>query len=438
MQAIETYDGGENFDLRQMLLRGRTLRLRERTEFLGGFLNDLNSRRENLCMRTVTSPAGREVTVIDPYSGKPASMLMFGANNYLGLANHPLVRQKVQDAVREYGVGIGGPPLLNGYTRLHRELEERLAALKGTEDALVFSSGYAANVGIVSGLVNPDDMVCYDAYSHASFCDGIRMSGAPSHRFRHNDINQLQWLLQSHRQSTTDTFVGVEGVYSMDGDLAPLDLLIPLCKKHSAILVVDDAHGTCVMGATGRGTAEHFGVEGQVDITMGTFSKAFAVTGGFVAASKSIIDYLRYFARTYMFSASMPPMMIAAVLAGLDVVRQEPELLHRLRANVQYASEGLSSIGIHAQAQAAIIPLRVPAAMNMRRMAYGFHKRGIFVNSVEYPAVPVSQQRFRVSIMATHTREDIDRLVEAVAEVWKIEARNCEALDEQKNAEAKS
>jgi len=349
-------------------------------------------------------------------------MLMFGSNNYLGLANHPLVRSRVQDAIRRYGIGIGGPPLLNGYTQLHRELELRLAHLKGTEDALVFSSGYGANVGLVSGLMNPGDMVCYDAYSHASFCDGIKMAGVQSHRFRHNDIGQLQWLLESRRKSSTDTFVAVEGVYSMDGDLAPLDALIPLCKAHGAILIVDDAHGTCVMGATGRGTAEHFGVEGQVDVTMGTFSKTFAVTGGFVASSKPVIAYLRYFARTYMFSASLPPMLIAAVLAGLDVVQREPELLQRLHSNVQYASRGFREIGFAAQPQAAIIPLRVPAEMNMRRMACNLHQRGIFVNSVEYPAVPVSQQRFRVSIMATHTHDDIDRLLEAVSDVWMSES----------------
>lgn len=423
MQTTETYKGGENFDLRQVLLRGRTLRLRERAGFMGEFLQDLNSRQENLCMRTVISPADRQVTVIDPYTHEPRTMLMFGSNNYLGLANHPYVRQKVQEAVRECGVGIGGPPLLNGYTRLHRELEDRLAALKGAEDALVFASGYGANVGLVTGLINADDTVLYDAYSHASFCDGIRMSGAQSYRFPHNNLDRLAQLLGSRSGSSTDTFVGVEGVYSMDGDLAPLDLLVPLCKAHGAILIVDDAHGTGVMGPTGRGTAEHFGLEGQVEVTMGTFSKAFAVTGGFVAASRPIIDYLRYFARSYMFSASLPPMVVAAVLACLDVVGREPDLLDRLRANVRHATDGLRGIGIEIHPQAAILPLRVPAHMNIRRMAYEFHERGIFVNSVEYPAVPVSQQRFRVSVMATHTGEDIDRLVEAVAEVWK-EGRN--------------
>ena len=427
MRTAETYKGGENFDLRQVLLRGRALRLRERIGVLGGFLTDITDRRHLLTMRIVSSAADREVTIIDPYTGEPRLMLMFGSNNYLGLANHPHVRQRVIEAIREYGAGVGGPPLLNGYTLLHRELEERLAALKGCEDALIFSSGYGANVGLVTGLMNVDDAVLYDTYSHASFCDGIRMAGVQSFRFPHNDINRLTQMLETRRGSAGDVFVGVEGVYSMDGDLAPLDVLVPLCASHGAILVVDDAHGTGVMGAKGRGTAEHFGVEGQVDVTMGTFSKAFVCTGGFVAASKPIIDYLRYFARSYMFSASLPPAAIATVLASLEVINQEPELLLKLRANVQQAANALQQSGFDVHPDAAIIPLRVPGEMDIRRMALRFHERGFFLNSVEYPAVPVSQQRFRVSIMATHTPEDIDRLVDAINEVWAEETASAAA-----------
>ena len=264
-----------------------------------------------------------------------------------------------------------------------------------------------------------DDVVLYDAYSHASFCDGIKMAGVQSFRFPHNDVRRLQRLFDlQENQSKHDVFVGVEGVYSMDGDVAPLDQLVPLCRSHGAFLVVDDAHGTGVMGQHGRGTAEHFGVEGDIDITMGTFSKTFAGTGGFIAASKPIIDYMRYFARSYMFSASLPPVAIATVLAGLDVLENEPELISRLRMNVQYAAEGLRSLGFDVNPQAGIIPLRVPIGMNIRRTAYRFHQLGIFMNSIEFPAVPVSQQRFRISLMSTHTTKDIDVLLAAVEEVW--------------------
>lgn len=419
MSTHESYKGGENFDLHQILLKGRSLPLRDRVEFFDSFLNGLEANREILYMRCITSAADREVTVVDPYTGKSKQMLMFGSNNYLGLANHRYVREYAQRAIREYGAGIGGPPLLNGYTSLHRELEERLAALKGTEDALIFSTGYGANVGLVTGLMNAGDKVLYDAYSHASFTDGMKMAGIQSSKFPHNDINRLQKMLDLHRGSLqNDVFVGVEGVYSMDGDLSPLNVLVPMCKRYGAILVVDDAHGTGVLGAHGRGTAEHFGVEGEVDVTMGTFSKTFAVVGGFVAASKPIIEYLRFFARSYMFSASPPPAVIATVLAGLDVLEHEPELISALRDNVNYAAEGLRSLGFNVDPQAGIIPLRVPVGMNIRQAAYKFHEAGIFMNSIEYPAVPVSKQRFRISLMATHTKQDIDRLLEAVAAVW--------------------
>jgi glycine C-acetyltransferase len=412
------YLGGENFDLRTVLLHGRRLPLAERVQFFAEFLRGLEERGERTTMREIASAADREVRVCE--SGSAARpMLMFGSNNYLGLANHPRVVAAVGAAVSEYGAGIGGPPLLNGYTRLHRELEERLAALKGTEDAIIFSSGYGANVGLVTGLVNPDDLVLYDAYSHASFCDGLKMSGVEAHSFHHNDLADLERMLGRHAGAAgRDVYIAAEGVYSMDGDTAPVDRLVALCRQYGARLLLDDAHGTGVMGPTGRGTAERYGVEGQVDVTMGTFSKTFSVTGGFVAADRAIVDYLRYFARSYMFSASLPPPVIAAVLAGLDVMEDEPWLRERLHANVACALAGLRAIGFDIASETGVIPLIVPRGMSIRRAARRFHELGIFVNAVEYPAVPVSQQRFRVSMMATHTKEDIDRLLEAVADVW--------------------
>jgi glycine C-acetyltransferase len=420
MTNSEQYSGGENFDLRHILVHGRELGLRERIECFQDFLSSIADDRESLTLRQVATAADRQVDVFDPHEGKRHRMLMFGSNSYLGLASHPYVREKVEQSIRHYGTGLGGPPLLNGYTPLHHSLEERLAALKGAEDAMIFSSGYGANVGAVTGLVNRKDMVLYDVYSHASFCDGLKMASAPSLHFPHNDTTKLASLLEQQAGKQKDLFVGVEGVYSMDGDLAPLDVIVPLCRKHGAILVLDDAHGTGVIGKTGRGAAEHFRVEGEVDITVGTFSKTLAVTGGFVAGSKPIIDYLRYFARSYMFSASLPPMVIAAVHAGLDVMEREPALLRTLRENTRYAAQGFRSLGFDVKGDSPIIALKVPVAMNIRHAGQEFHRRGIFVNSIEYPAVPVSQQRFRVSMMAVHTRADIDALLAAVKDVWDL------------------
>ncbi len=419
MTTTGSYNGGENFDLRDILLRGRSMTFTERAGLFQDFLHSMQDREENFCMRCISSPADREVIVADHVTGIERAMLMFGSNNYLGLARHPHVQFRAAEALQRFGAGLGGPPLLNGYTTLHRALEERLASLKGTEDAMIFSSGYGANVGLVSGIAGKADMIIYDAYSHASFCDGIKLSGAPSCMFAHNDVSNLKTILdQASKRAHNDLFVGVEGVYSMDGDIAPLDRILSLCRAYGAHLIVDDAHGTGVMGPHGRGTAEKFGLEGQIDITMGTFSKAFAVSGGFVAAAKPIIDYLRYFARPYMFSASLPPVVIATVLAGLDVMEREPERLARLHQNINTLTAGLKRLGFTTPSQSAIVPLRVPPWMDIRRAAKLFDERGIFLNAIEYPAVPVAQQRFRVSVMATHTKEDIARLVTAVEEVW--------------------
>lgn len=419
MSSQGSYQGGENFNLRDVLQQGRSLNLRDRTTLFGSLLDSVAQGGDSLYGREIQTAADRVVTVADKAAGRAVPMVMFGSNNYLGLANHPYVKTQVQRAVASYGVGVGGPPLLNGYTTLHRRLEERLAALKHAEDAMLFSTGYGANVGLVSGLVNPSDYVVYDEYSHASFCDGVKLAGVKAFRFRHNDVARLERMLERFAPGgSRDIFVGVEGVYSMDGDAAPLDQIVPLCHRHGALVLLDDAHGTGVMGATGTGTAEHFGVTGLVDVTMGTFSKAFGVVGGFVCASRPIIAYLRYFARSYMFSASLPPIVVAAVLAGLDVMEREPALRVALRANVARATRGLRKLGFEVNPAAAIIVLRVPEDMDIRRAAVRFHEAGIFVNSIEYPAVPLHEQRFRISMMATHTAADIDRLLEAVEEVW--------------------
>ncbi len=431
MTAANEYKGGENFDLRDVLLKGRKMNLNSRTEFFGSFIKDLMLNKQMQHLRCISSAADREVKAIDHYTGETKTMLMFGSNNYLGLANHPYVKGYVCRIIQKHGTGIGGPPLLNGYTSLHRELEERLADLKATEDALIFSSGYGANVGLVSALLGSEDLVVYDAYSHASFYDGIKMSGAQAVHFSHNDVELLeQTLARTNTMNFKDRFVGIEGIYSMDGDIAPLDKIATICKSNNSVLILDDAHGTGVMGDNGLGTASHFGLDGQIDITMGTFSKTFAVTGGFVAASKPIINYLRFFARSYMFSASLPPTVVASVLAALDVIDKEKYLQTKLRDNINYMAECLQQLGFPANSLTPIFPLKVPVQMNIRKAAYDFHQKGIFINSIEYPAVPKSQQRFRISIMATHTKEDIDRLMEAIVEIWeKSESANLKGID---------
>ena len=416
MNSKKQGGSGENVDLYDVLIRGKRMTLNERLAYFSDIYNDSNDKQQNFYSRQMLSAADREVLVMDPFTGRPKKMLMFGSNNYLGLATHPHVCEMVRKTIRKYGVGIGGPPLLNGYTKLIRELEERLSFLKHTEDTLIFSSGYSTNLGLISGLTGPGDIVIYDEYSHASFCDGIKLAKVNKHMFHHNNIDELKTKLQDRNGDSI--FVGVEGVYSMDGDLAPLDIIVPLCRDNNATLLVDDAHGTGVLGDHGGGTSEYFGESAGIDINMGTFSKVFAMTGGFVSASKPVINYLRFFARSYMFSASLPPVVVAAVLAGLDVIEKEPERRQLLLDNVSYAAGRLRKFGFVTEPKAGIISLRIPENMNIREAANYFHNAGIFLNAIEYPAVPVREQRFRISVMSTHTRDDINKLTECVEEIW--------------------
>ncbi|WP_069163734.1 aminotransferase class I/II-fold pyridoxal phosphate-dependent enzyme [Nocardia altamirensis] len=375
------------------------------------------SRELGFVMREIAGPAGATVRLRDGTATR--DVIMLGSNNYLGLANEPEIVAAAVAATEEYGVGCGGPPLLNGTTSLHVQLEERLAELKGCESALVFSSGFAANVGWVTGLFGKGDLLLYDVQNHASLYDGIQLGRVRSMSFEHNDVEQLRLrLMQARwRNPGANIVVAVEGVYSMDGDIAPLAEIRELCDSFGAWLAVDDAHGTGVLGARGRGTAEHFGMEGRVDIAMGTFSKVFATTGGFVAGSKDLVDYLRFFARPYMFSAALSPAVVASVLAAIDFLDAHPERVAALHDNVGYFAEALRTIGFAVHPETAIVPILVPAEVPVAEVVAALDAEGVFVNGVEFPAVPRDQQRIRVSMMATLTRAQLDTAVDRIGAV---------------------
>lgn len=415
----ETVRSGENFDFSE-LFGNEQMALGARCQLIQDAATQIEQKYQIPYHRKMLSRADRIVNIADR-NGDPVEMLMFGSNNYLGIASHPLVRERVLAAIDNWGTGIGGPPMLNGYTSLTRSLEERLAGIKGQEDAMVFSSGFSANLAVTGGLMQKSDVCYYDEYSHASFYDGLRLSKGGARRFPHNDIDKLSDLIASRKGKSGDVFIGIEGVYSMDGDISNLNEIAPLCRDNNAILILDDAHGTGVMGGNGRGTCEHFGLCGAVDIVMGTFSKALAVNGGFLTASKAIIEYLRYSARSYMFSAAMPPGTIAAALGALDVIASEPERLSQLRKNTRYAQQSLNSLqwGFRLDNHTPILVLPTPPAMDIRAAANAFQEAGIFLNPVEFPAVPFENQRFRISLMSDHTTSDIDRLVETVNDVWR-------------------
>ncbi|HYQ58764.1 MAG TPA: pyridoxal phosphate-dependent aminotransferase family protein [Draconibacterium sp.] len=413
----EEHNGsGYSIDFSSAWKNGRKLPLDERINLFHISMQKQEKEDKHLYMRVIDSSTDRTVIALDA-EGNEREMLMFGSNNYLGLANHPHIKETVKMAIKMYGVGIAGPPLLNGYSSLMKELENRLSKLKGTEDTMIFSSGYNANLGLLYGLCTPHDLIIADEYNHASFFDGVKLLRGKCITFKHNNIDQLESLLKTHK-TDGDIFVAVEGVYSMDGDIAPLDKILPLAKQFNAHTIIDDAHGTGVLGFKGEGILEELRLKWTNEIIMGTFSKAFAVNGGFISGSREMIEYLRFMARTYMFSASLPPVTIAAVLAGIDVIENEPWRRVQLKKNVSFLKRKLKSFGITTEPQAGIIALNVPEEANIRKTANDFNREGIFLNAIEFPAVPADKQRFRISVCANHTNDDLKKLVDSIKLIW--------------------
>jgi len=355
---------------------------------------------------------GTEVTIGDK------RLIMIGSNNYLGLTTHPKVREAAIEAVRRYGTSCTGSRFLNGTLHLHKELEERLAAFMGTEAALVFSTGYQTNLGTISALVGRGDYVITDREDHASIVDGCRLAFGKMVRFRHNDMADLERVLQKLPEKAGKLVV-VDGVFSMGGDIAPLPEIIPLCRKYGARLMVDDAHSIGVLGQ-GRGTAAHFGLQGEVDITMGTFSKSFASLGGFIAGDEVVIHYVQHFARSLIFSASMPPANVAACLAALEIMETETERYTRLEEIATYMRTEFQRLGFNTgNSQTPIIPIIIGDDMTTFLMWKMLFEAGVYVNAVIPPAVPQGQSLLRTSYMATHTDEQLNRVLETFEQVGK-------------------
>ncbi len=355
---------------------------------------------------------GTEVTI----AGR--RLIMIGSNNYLGLTTHPKVRQAAIDAIKRYGTSCTGSRFLNGTLHLHIELEQKLANLVGKEAALVFSTGFQVNLGTISALVDRHDYVITDKEDHASIIDGCRLSMGTMKRFPHNDMDALDRLLASLPEDAGKLVV-VDGVFSMAGDLAPLPDLVRICKKYGARLMVDDAHGIGVTGG-GRGTAWHFGVTEDVDLIMGTFSKSFASLGGFIAGDEPVIHYIQHMARSFIFSASMPPANIAAVSAAIDVMLEEPERVERLWAISNRMRTELNRMGYNTGTSCTpIIPIIIGDDMKTLFSWKALFEAGVYTNAVIPPAVPPNRSLLRTSYMATHTDEQIDRVLELFEQVGK-------------------
>src|SRR5512143_1582097 len=357
--------------------------------------------------RMVQSEQNPEVIV----EGK--KMIMLGSNNYLGLTSHPKVKQAAIDAILKYGSGCAGSRFLNGTLDIHVELEKKLASFFRKEAALTFSTGYQTNLGIISSLAGKDDVVIIDKLDHASILDACRLSFAEVRKFKHNDMGSLEFVLQECGDRCR--LVVVDGVYSMEGDIAPLPDIARLCKKYGARLMVDDAHGIGVLGATGRGTAEHFRLEQEVDIIMGTYSKSMASIGGFVTANEDVIHYIKHTSRPLIFSASPPPASVASVIAALDVIDQEPERRVQLWKNTDKMMKAFKHMGFDTGASATpIIPLLMGEMERAFMMWKMLSDDGVFVNPVVPPATQPGRCLIRTSYMATHTEAMLDQVLDVL------------------------
>ena len=361
---------------------------------------------------------------LDSNDGPEASIygkrvLMFGSNNYLGLTRHPDVIAAARDALDQFGSSMTGSRLLNGSTHLHEELEERIARFMRKEAALVFTTGYLANLGAISSLVDKRAVAVVDKADHASIYDGCKLADGDMIRFKHNDPERLDKVLQKVTKDRA-ALVVIDGVYSMGGDIAPLPEILEVSKRHGARVFVDDAHAIGVIGEGGRGTGSHFDREDDVDLVMGTFSKSLASIGGFIAGPQKVLDWVKHFGRSIMFSASLPPASTAAALASLTVLEREPEIVERLASLAQMWRDGLKGLGFNTvNSQTPIVPVYVGDEYNTVMFWKALLEEGVYTNPVIYPATPMREALLRTSCMATHTPDQIEQALEKFATVGR-------------------
>lgn len=343
-------------------------------------------------------------------------VIMIGSNNYLGLTNHPRVKEAAIKAIEKFGSGCAGSRFLNGNLEIHEELEMKLARFFRTEAALVFATGYQTNLGTISALLGRNDVAIIDKYDHASIIDGCRLSFGQVKKYRHNDMNDLERILEATKDK--GKLIIVDGIFSMEGDIADLPNIVKLAKAYEARVMVDDAHSVGVLGSGGRGTAEHFNLEDQVDLIMGTYSKSLAAIGGFVAGSKEVIDFIKHVGRSMIFSASLPPSLVASVSTALDIIEEQPQLRTQLWKNTHKMLKSYKELGYDTgTSETPIVPIIIRDNMKVYEMCKSLFEHGVFVNPVVSPAVPPGRELLRTSYMATHTEEQLDKVLDAFKKV---------------------
>jgi glycine C-acetyltransferase len=365
-------------------------------------------------IRTLESPQGAWIVV----DGR--KVLNLCSNNYLGFCNDPVLKEAAKRAIDEYGVGPGAVRTIAGTMKLHLELERKLAEFKGAEAVISFQSGFCANLATIPALVGREDVIFSDELNHASIIDGCRLSRAEIIRYAHCDVDDLKAKLQEHRHKFRRALIVTDGVFSMDGDIAPLPEIVKLAREYDAFVMVDDAHGEGVLGKGGRGITDHFGLHGEVDIEVGTLSKAFGVVGGYVAGSYELCEYLRQRGRPFLFSSAVTPADVAACIAAVDILLQSEDRVQRLWENACYFQNGLKGLGFDiGKTQTPITPVMLGEAPLAQEFSKRLFEEGIFAQAIGYPTVPRGAARIRVMISAVHTKEDLDFALENFAKVGR-------------------
>lgn len=398
-----TYNGDDLFDVKEPFWE---------------FFQDAIAKKYMVYGNPISTAPRSEFQVYDRYLDKYRNFLNFCSYNYLGYSCHPEVIKAIQDTVGKYGGGAVSAPLLSGYYDLSKQLEDSIASFKGKDAAVIFPTGYGANLGVLSCLLKPGDVAVLDILSHASIYDGARLAGADIKVFSHNNAEHLDTVLRNlakpHR-----AIVCIEGVYSMDGDLVNLPEIVAVCKKHGTRILLDEAHATLIFGENGRGVAEHYGLEDQIDLTIGTFSKSFGAIGGFVTGDQKIMTYIRMFARSYVFSCAMAPHTAAGILKVLELFQQDKSYRDKLWENTSYMMKGLKEAGLDTgNTESQVIPVIVGHDRRLREIGKIMHDKGLYTGVVTYPAVSNKRTRLRLSMSSNHTKEQMDSCLSIIREAF--------------------
>lgn len=365
-------------------------------------------------IRTIDSPQGAWIVV----DGK--RVLNFCSNNYLGLANDARLKQAAHAAIDRFGVGPAAVRSIAGTLSLHLELERRLAEFKGVEATISFQSGFNSNGAVIPALVGKEDAIFSDELNHASIIDGARLSGAKVIRYTHNDAEALEDAITTNAGTYRGALIVTDGVFSMDGDVAPLPQIVEVAERHDILLMVDDAHGEGVLGRGGRGIVDHFGMHGRVDVEVGTLSKAFGVVGGYIAGKQEIVEWLRQRGRPFLFSSAIPAADAAACIAAVDILEESTELVERLWENARYFKTGMKRLGFETGAsETPITPVMLGDAQLAQDFSHALFEHDVFAMAIKYPTVPQGKARIRVMISAAHSQEDLDKGLDAFANVGK-------------------